>query len=217
MGRFFSYDSKLMQFLGKITDCIILNMVWLICCIPIVTIGASTTAFYYTITKAIRNERGYVLPEFWRSFKSNFKQSTLVWLIMLFITIFAYFDIYYAYVLSTAGVIPKILLWFVLILFVLVAMWMSYFFPYIARFTNTTRQILRNSAIIMIRNIFWSLQNVVILVATIVLILMIPFLVFLLPAFCTVLTSMSLEKVFRKYMSPEDKKMEDERNGNYYE
>lgn len=217
MGKFFSYDSKIMQFLGKITDCIMLNIAWLICCIPIVTIGASTTAFYYTVTKVVRNERGYLWPEFWRSFKSNFKQSTIMWLIMLAILVLAYFDIFYAYILTSAGTLPKILFWFIVVLFVLVGMWMSYFFPYIARFENTTGQILRNSAIIMIRNILWSIQNLIIFVATVVLVLMIPILLVILPVGCMVLTSMSLERVFRKYMTPEDKELEDKRNGNYYE
>lgn len=217
MGRFFSYDSKLMQFLGKIADCIMLNIAWLICCIPIVTIGASTTAFYYTVTKVIRNERGYLWPEFWRSFKSNFKQSTIVWLIMLAIFVLAYFDIFYAYILITAGTLPKILFWFLVVLFILIGMWMTYLLPYIARFQNTTGQILRNSAIIMIRNILWSIQNFVIFVAAVILILMIPILLVILPVGCMVLTSMSLERVFRKYMTPEDLELEDKRNGNYYE
>ena len=194
-----------------------LNIAWLICCIPIVTIGASTTAFYYTVTKVVRNERGYLWPEFWRSFKSNFKQSTIVWLIMLIICIFAYFDIFYAYILTSSGMLPKILLWFILILFVFVGMWMGYLFPYIARFENTTGQILKNSAIIMVRNILWSIQNFIIFAATVVLILMIPILLIILPVGCMVLTSMSLERVFRKYMTAEDKEMEDKRNGNYYE
>ena len=216
MGKLFSLDSPIMRFLGKVTDCVILNLYWIICCIPIVTIGASTTAFYYTVTKVIRNDRGYITKEFWKSFKSNFKQSTIVWLMILAIYVLAYFDCFYAFVLMKAGTLPKIAFWFMIVIFALVLMWTVYLLPYIARFTNTTKEILKNSVFLMFRNFFWSVQNLIIFVATVVLVLMIPALILALPVICMLLISMSLERVFRKYMTPEDMELEDERNRQYY-
>ena len=201
-----------MRFLFKMSSCIILNMAWIIGCIPIITIGASTAAFYHTVTKVIRNDRGYVLPEFWSSFSSNFKQSTVMWLIMVVVYVFAYVDCYYAYLLAEAGHIPKFFFWGLLVIFSLVFMWTSYLLPYVARIENTTREILRNSAFIMFRNILWSIQNFLIFIATVVLILLVPILLVILPVITMILTSMSLERVFRKYMTEEDLEMENLRN-----
>jgi uncharacterized membrane protein YesL len=58
-----------------------LNILWLLFCIPVITIGASTTAFYYTGVKVLRRERGHIVAEFWRSFKLNFATGTKLWLL----------------------------------------------------------------------------------------------------------------------------------------
>lgn len=213
MNKMFSLDSPLMRFLFKISNCIVLNLIWILGCVPIVTIGASTTAFYHTVTKVIRNDRGYVLKEYWSSFITNFKQSTIVWFVMLVVYGIGYVDCYYAYILVRAGHIPPFLFWALIVIFAFVFMWTSYLLPYIARIENTTKAILRNSAFIMFRNILWSIQNFLIFVATVILIFLVPILLIILPVITMTLTSMSLERVFRKYMTPEDLEMEKLRNG----
>ncbi|MFQ7880190.1 MAG: DUF624 domain-containing protein [Blautia producta] len=69
---FMEYDSPIMAGIGKVIDIIWLSTLWFICCLPIVTIGASTTALYYTSVKAIRKNRGYVTKTFFHAFKMNF-------------------------------------------------------------------------------------------------------------------------------------------------
>ena len=87
MGGIFSYDNPIMSAISKIANCILLNMLFLICCIPIVTAGASFTAMYYTVEKNIKNNRGYVCSSFFTSFKENLKKATPVWLLILGIEI----------------------------------------------------------------------------------------------------------------------------------
>ena len=87
MSGIFSYDNPIMSAISKIANCILLNMLFLICCIPIVTAGASFTAMYYTIEKNIKNNRGYVCSSFFISFKENLKKATPVWLLILGIEI----------------------------------------------------------------------------------------------------------------------------------
>ena len=81
--RFFSYDSKFGQLFLKLAYGCCLNILWLVCCLPIVTIGASTTALYYTSFKIAKDEGSYITTMFFRSFRQNFKQATVIWLIML--------------------------------------------------------------------------------------------------------------------------------------
>lgn len=214
MGGLFSLDNPIMRFLNKATDCIILNILWIICCIPIITIGASTTAFYYSVTKVIRNDRGYALAEFWHGFKTNFKQSTIVWLVMMVTGILAYVDVYYTYVMVKADILPLLFLYFLIGVFFLIFMWMLYWLPYIARFENTIKRMWKFSLVMSMQNVLWSIFNFIVFGLMVVVVLMIPMLIFFVPVICTVLLSISLEHVFRKYMSEEDLHLEDLRNGN---
>lgn len=76
-------DSPVMNFLSTVADLIILNLLCLICCIPIVTIGAAYTAKYYVAMKIVRGEGTGVIIPFFKSFASNFKQATIIWIIQL--------------------------------------------------------------------------------------------------------------------------------------
>lgn len=69
-------------YLERIFDMAAMSLLWLVCCLPVVTIGASTTALYYTVNKVWKNGRGYVAEEFWGSFKMNLKPATLLWAVL---------------------------------------------------------------------------------------------------------------------------------------
>ena len=79
----FNPDNKIANFLTKIMYLAWLNFLWLLCSLPIVTIGASTTAVYYTAMRMARDDEGYIARDFFHSFKENFLQATGVWLIVL--------------------------------------------------------------------------------------------------------------------------------------
>lgn len=84
--RVLRFDSPIMLFIGKVTDFVVLNFLWLICCIPIVTIGAATCAKYTVGMKIVREEDSAVIKPFFEAFKENFKQTTIIWLILLAVT-----------------------------------------------------------------------------------------------------------------------------------
>ena len=78
--KLFNLDSGLMRSLSKFTDCICLSLVYFVSCIPIITVGAASTALYYTVHKVLRHDRGYLFRDYLSSFRSNFRQVTPVWL-----------------------------------------------------------------------------------------------------------------------------------------
>ena len=78
-------DGRVMSFLARLGDMFILNILYVVCCIPIITIGAATTALYYNTLKMAENRESYVWKEFLRTFKENFKQATVIWMIILVI------------------------------------------------------------------------------------------------------------------------------------
>ena len=81
--KFLSYDSKFGQLLLKFCYSCWLNILWLVCCLPVFTAGAATTALWYVCLKCARGEETSVTSMFFRAFKENFKQATVLWLIML--------------------------------------------------------------------------------------------------------------------------------------
>ena len=141
------HDNTLLSILGKITDSLLLCLLYLLSCLPIITIGAATTALYYTTHKVLRCDRSYLWKEYKRAWKENFKQATICWLIFAGIGALLGFDIYVMYGIFRAGSPYGSAYVFFAVLLMAEILWMVYTFAYIARFQNSTKEVLRNSAI----------------------------------------------------------------------
>ena len=153
--RFNLMDNVITRALSKICDMICLNVLWVICSIPIVTIGASTTALYTVMLKMVRNEEGYIFRGFFKAFKENFRQSTIMWLILLVTSIVCFIDFRVAGVIAGApGTVLRGI--FFLLGFFLLAV-MAYTFPLTARYENTIRATLRNAALLSLGRLPYTL------------------------------------------------------------
>lgn len=216
MGELFNLDNKFFQGINKIVDCVCLSFLWLLLCIPVVTAGAATTALYYTVNKVIRNNRSYIWKEFWHAFRTNFKQSTLVWLILIFIYAIMGIDCYIMFQYAKAGVSYGSVYIVFVVLMIIVTMWANYLFPYMARFENTLKAVLKNCVIMALLNLGKSfVLLVLLLVALVVAYIFFPA-IMILPAVYMLLANLILEKVFVKYMTPEDIEAEKERNEEFF-
>lgn len=158
----FSYESKFSQVLLKFCSACYLNLLWILCSLPIFTMGAATTALYYGTLKIVRGEDSHLTKLFFRSFRQNFKQATLLWLILLAVGALLAGDGYILYHLrmTTTGM-PAILwtLMFALIIaaaivYVIVLM---YVFPLTASVSNTSWNMLKNSFFIGTHYLFCSI------------------------------------------------------------
>ena len=207
MGRFF--NSRIFDGISKVTDVMLIGFYFLVCSLPIFTIGASATALYYATHKCIYKGRGYT-TEFFHSFKSNFKQSTLSWLIFMALFAILAGDIY-----ITRNMIPadspfaaaSVFFW---VLTVFTIVWAIYHFAYIARFANGFKESFKVSAIFMIANFGWSLAIIAVIVLLLILIYRFLILLLFAPGIFACALHPMLEKVFRKYMSAEDLAKEEE-------
>ncbi len=140
-------DNPIMRGMGRLADFIILNLLWVVCSIPIITIGASTTALYTVMLKLVKNEEGYIAKGFLKAFKENFKQSTIMWIIFLLISIVFVVDFVSIKLMSDEiGGILQILFLF---MGALLAAWMVYAFALQARFVNTVKNTLNNAMILV--------------------------------------------------------------------
>ena len=210
MSNFFNADNKLWSGINSAIDAILLNMLWLITCIPIITIGAATTAYYYTNHKVIRNQRSGIWTEYWSSFKGNFKQATKTWLIFLVIFVLMYFDINICSRYLQAGQKIGAMMYLFYGLLAIMLIWFAFVFAYMARFENTMKETLKNAAAIAATNPLSSLLVLVIFAAALFASWLIPLLIWFIPALAITLLNLVIEKVFRKYMTPEDLEAEQE-------
>ena len=74
MNKIFRSDNPFWIGMGSIFDLFVLNLLWLLCCLPIVTIGPATAAFYYAMINLVRGEETYLSKDFFHSFRQNLKQ-----------------------------------------------------------------------------------------------------------------------------------------------
>ncbi len=152
MGKLFSPDSPAIKFLWKVADLIALNLIWLICCIPIVTIGPSTAAMYCVARDISKGEWPAIFKSFFKAFKENFKQSLLVFLILLIpICLIAVYLF-----LASSGALDRSawMKMFCYLAALIIGFIWTYVFPLIAQFDNTLGNTLKNAILLPLANPF---------------------------------------------------------------
>ncbi len=152
---FLRYDSPLMRLLGKAADLMWLNILCLLCSLPVFTIGASFTAMQTIFYRLLHNEDVYVTREFFGSFARNFKQATLVWLVFMFLYAVLGFD--YLFLGDESSEFGFFLQTVSMVLAVIVFVVSLYVFPIISRYENTTKETLRNACVIAVSHPIRSL------------------------------------------------------------
>ena len=152
----FTPESKFSMIMSRLAWGCYLNLLWFVCSLPIVTMGAASTALYYVTLKIAEDREGDITQQFFRSFRSNFKQATQLWLILLAIGVVLGLDIYTLRHLSAAtsgalAVAITLCLAVVIVACVILAIVLTYVFPLLARVDNTNLNMLKNSLLIGLR------------------------------------------------------------------
>ncbi len=206
--KLFNLDSPLMQALSRVADIMLLNVLTFICCIPIVTAGASFTAMHYMCLKMVRNEETYLVRGFFKSFKENFGQATVIWLIQLVVFFILGYDFFIMYTSEEGlNIVLQVLIFIVTILALLTS---SFVYPVLARFVNTVPRTIKNALFVSIMQLPKAILNIILSAVPIFLVLYVPqviplvlFLGFALPAY---LHAKLYNKFFKKL---EDRVMEE--------
>lgn len=146
--------------MGRLADLVILNLLCIVCCIPIVTAGASITAMYYVTLKMVRNEEAYIIRGFFHSFKQNLKQSLIIHLIMLFAGIMLAADIYI--VNQIGGGAYKVLLYVFMVMAFLYLMLFLYIYPVLSKFYNSIKNTFVNAFLMSLRHLPYTFLMLVI-------------------------------------------------------
>lgn len=154
MNHLFNLDGPVLQFINKIVYSVYLNILWFICSIPIVTIGASTTALFYVTLKISKNEEGSITKAFFHSFKENLRQGTVIWLILLAFGIILGIDGYVLYHMRFENVFWTLCTAVFCVAAAAYAIILMYIFPLLARFDNTIGAMFKNALFIGVRFLF---------------------------------------------------------------
>ena len=160
--KIFSYDSKFSQVVMKIAQACYLNLMWMLFSVPIFTIGASTAALYRVTLKMARNEEPSITDQFVKGFKQNFRQATILWLILLAVGLVLGADGYILFRLSrsttgTPAVFWTLLLALIIAAGVVYAIVLCYVFPLVASVKNTNWAMLKNSFFIGTHYLFCTI------------------------------------------------------------
>ena len=178
MGRFFNLDSPFVQFMNRVADLMWLNILFLICCIPFITIGASTTAMYYVTLKMVRNEESYISKSFFKSFKQNFLQATAIW--MIFVVAGGVLLLDYRIMSGQSGVglssntaktVMQVLLIAVLFFYLFT---LVFVFPLLSKFDNSVKNTMKNALFMSIRHFPVTLGCISLFIIILILVYKIP-------------------------------------------
>lgn len=207
MGDYFSIDGGLVRFLSKASDICIIGILWLICCLPIVTFGASTTAAYYTIIKVVKRQRGTLSREFIQALKKNFKDSVMIHCFYLVIEGFLVFNIYQAYqALETRDSAVALNQLFIYAAFLLLVMTAGiYTYPALSRFSMKRNELIQFSFVAMCRHLPITILLIAVFVASFGAMVLLPVGIIFMPGICLYLYGLIMEPVLRKYMTEEMK------------
>lgn len=198
MDTFFDPNGKMMEILWKPIHIMFLNLLWVLFSLPIVTIGASTTALYSVLIKMRNGKEGRLFQDFWDAFRSNFRQATIIWLIILAAAFVFTTDI--VYFLNMGGFFGT---FFAMVFFGLDVMLLPmslYVFPMQAVFDNKVGTTMKSALYLSSRHLLWTVVLMALAILTAIAVILywplIGWFVFGLVAF---INAWIFDKIFKRY------------------
>ena len=161
MTNFFNVDNPVWKFIGNLWDFFLLSVLWFVCSIPIVTIGASTTALYYVTLKMASDQEGKLWQQFFKSFRENWKEATIIWIGFLLVGVVLVIDVLYG--LTSGTNLASAILIFSVVVGVLYLCMLSFVFPLLARVDNTPMAMIKMAGGVVVQNFLPVLAGVLVM------------------------------------------------------
>lgn len=188
--------SRIGSVVSRLIDMILAGFYWVICSLPVITFGASSTALYYTVVKCVRHERGRTSASFFSVFRKEFRQSTVIWLIYAAYTAVIAADAWAIELLGLGSGVLGTLRW---VFFMPALLSMPWMFAYISRFSNNIKGSFKFVGWLTLKHLGRSVILAAELIAAAVIVWLTPMLLPLLPGALCMLMSLHIEPVFREY------------------
>lgn len=157
--KLFDLDGPLFSAMSTLTNLVVLNIMFCICCVPIITIGASSTALHECVQELLeeKKEKGLV-RRFLKSFKKNFGRSTVIWLFCLIVI--GVLFLYQRVVNTMAGSLGQSYQIVFYILCIVFLFGFQYLFPMQAKFNRPVKFTLKYSWLLSAAALPWTLASI---------------------------------------------------------
>ena len=198
----FGFNGGFTRIGSKIFDTMLLGLLWLLCALPLVTIGAANTALYYAMVKSVKNDDGYPAEQFFKCFRQNFKQATILWIIYAILIFIAQLNCGIL-MEKMSGTMGAVLIGFYVAVCVYLILMTLYTFPALSRFSMNTGWFIKLALFMGVRYILTSLVFVIILGCALGLIWRYPIAVFFAPGPVVFLLSEFMESILARH-TPQD-------------
>lgn len=200
------FDS-IINFLTQVANVFLLSIFWIIGCLPIVTVGTSTAALYYTTVKVMRKDTGYLFREFCHSYKENLKSGIVPTIIMEIAVALMIFNLSFARKMEgTVGTVMSAI--YAACIIILAAMFL-YMFPILSRFRIKVKDLFRLTFFVTMKHILTTFLLLALFVLADFVLYMAPITLLIIPSILCLVNSLPLEKVLHKYMDKPEQGTED--------
>ena len=150
-------SSGFFRFFSRVAELMLLNLLFILCCLPIVTAGASTAALYSVCLKLIRKKDSYIVKDFFHAFRQNLKQGILIHLILSVAATIIITDLFVVWNMTEQADIYQGVFFVMAILALFLLAASMYIYPMLAQFTNTIKGYFRNAVILSIKHLRYTL------------------------------------------------------------
>lgn len=203
----FKSEGLFSRFMNLLFDILYVGILWILCCIPLITAGASTTAAYYAMAKCVRHKTGYIGREFFRSFRVNFRQVLPLTLVFYLAAAVLAIDIRYVWdhvtVLNNALFVV-----FAFLIFLLTGITV-YLCPVLSRFQKRTLELCRTSLYLVFKYLPVTVILLLFFAGVCTAIYLMPWSVFVLPGLFLYALSFPMEYILKKLMPPAEEGSEE--------
>ena len=214
LSALFDPENKFWMFIAKVADMFFLQFLWLICCLPIVTIGAATSAFWNVLILMAKDQEGKVFQDFFHAFRTSFKTGTLVWLTHLAIIVLLVLDALICLRMMTVGQSPQVMMFLLGVLAVVGALGLIisfWLYPLAGVYTHFGwKKVMGNSMYLTMRHFPHTISCAVIIGGAIAVCFYIPGAWFILPVLAMYVCAKAAAWVFSHYPNPSDGTAEEE-------
>ena len=188
--------------IGKIFDLLLLGILWILCCLPIITIGASITALYYSVVKSVKKGKGYAFREFFHAFRVNFVPATGIWAVVAGVTFVVQLNMGIL-MQKTSGYTGLFFICFYFLVSVFVFALSCYVFPALSRFDMSAGWIVKLGMYMAVRYLLTTLAVFLVIGCVLALFWALPMSIFFTPGVAVFIISDFMERVLEKHMPDE--------------
>lgn len=212
MKLLFGESSPLVMAVLKLLDLVTLDLLWIITSIPLITLGMTTAAFYDTVYKDIWHGRGMVIMDYFSACRRNFKQAFPAGIVLTLLAAFMGIDIWLLRSMLENGQAFGYAWGLVAVALTLLGIYFLWLMAGIARFETTLKQLMLNSLALLLTHLPVSALIAAVVFACGLVIWLIPAGLFILPVIAMLGCCVLIDRVFRLYMTEEERQAEDEKN-----